>query len=422
MTSETRFFVFAYLGGRPRAVPAADISLVEEKARVVSCSLGYGKRYLARPEAIAIDPLLLPVSGAQSGDRHKYEPPPGQPLFGAIRDAAPEGWARRVIESRSRARPGSLPESVYLLGAGSNRFGALDLRPEVESEEAPGRIVAAAELRQILDGAERIERGEPVPTSMEAIFEASTAMGGARPKALVARNGRQYLAKFGAAGDAFDVPAIERATLEMARACGISVPSTDLLRLADGRSILLSERFDRRSLSMTYGRIPAVSARTLLGDPDPDSTGASYAAISLALSRFGASGGVVEDRNELFARMVFNILVGNDGDHLANHSFLWDAQAKGWRLAPLYDVVPNPALGSERYQALGVGPQGRLASLENALVAAPQFGLHRGKARPIIERVWTVVREWRTVFQQWGVSAAECEKVAPAFLAVSALP
>jgi serine/threonine-protein kinase HipA len=66
-----------------------------------------------------------------------------------------------------------------------------------------------------------------------------------------------------------------------------------------------------------------------------------------------------EDARELWRRMVFNILCNNTDDHLRNHGFLWDAGKHGWRLSPLYDVVPFPQVGQERYLAIGVGRQGQ---------------------------------------------------------------
>ena len=70
----------------------------------------------------------------------------------------------------------------------------------------------------------------------------------------------------------------------------------------------------------------------------------------------------VGHRAELYRRMVFNIMVTNDDDHLRNHAFLYDATSGGWRLSPLYDVVPRPMLATERYLAIGIGEQGRVAT------------------------------------------------------------
>ena len=68
-----------------------------------------------------------------------------------------------------------------------------------------------------------------------------------------------------------------------------------------------------------------------------------------------------------------DILVTNDDDHLRNHGFLFDGG--GWRLSPLYDVVPKPQVGLERRLVLGVGPEGRNATLQNALADTTVFDI-----------------------------------------------
>jgi serine/threonine protein kinase HipA of HipAB toxin-antitoxin module len=110
----------------------------------------------------------------------------------------------------------------------------------------------------------------------------------------------------------------------------------------------------------------------------------SYADLAAALRRFGAD--PRKDLIELHRRMVFNILVTNDDDHLRNHGFLH--APKGWRLSPLYDVVPKPQVGSERTLVLGVGPHGRAAILDNA-IAVPGWDSPRTTRAPCDRRCWT---------------------------------
>jgi serine/threonine-protein kinase HipA len=129
----------------------------------------------------------------------------------------------------------------------------------------------------------------------------------------------------------------------------------------------------------------------------------------------GSRGHVAADNAELFARMVFNILVSNDDDHLRNYAFLYDPDGEGWRLSPLYDVVPKPQLASERMLHLGVGPQGRIAWLDYALAGAGQFRLLPPDAARIIYQVATTVRAWRKIFEALGVPVIECDKAASAF-------
>ena len=89
---------------------------------------------------------------------------------------------------------------------------------------------------------------------------------------------------------------------------------------------------------------------------------------------------------------------------------------QGWRLSPLYDVVPAPQVAQERYLHLGVGQRGRVATLDNALSAAGRFGLLPDRAAAIVERVVRVTREWRTFFEdEVQVPALQCQRVETAF-------
>ena len=81
----------------------------------------------------------------------------------------------------------------------------------------------------------------------------------------------------------------------------------------------------------------------------------------------------------------------------------------------MYDVVPRPQVAQERYLHMSVGPQGRLATLDNLLEAHGSFGLLRKDAAAIIDRIARVTREWRIFFEDLGVSAVDCDKVASAF-------
>lgn len=405
-------YVFAHLPGARDAVPAGALTLVEEGRESLASRFAYGRNYLTRPARIPVDPRSLPL---ESGERRTSIPPVnGLVLFGALRDATPDLWGRRVIENKLKAPPDSLPESAYLDHAGDNRTGALDVRNDLGAAATLGALPAAVDLDHLVEAADRIAEGEPVPEHLEMIFVGAPTLGGARPKAAIRHEGRQWVAKFPAQRDGFNVPIIERASLELARQAGISVPMTQHVGLGDGRDVMLIERFDRGVESAGYPRTHMVSALTMLGLHEQDRS-ASYSDLCRVIEQFGVNGHVQADRTELYRRMVFNILVTNDDDHLRNHAFLHDASGGGWRLSPLYDVVPRPMLGTERYLAIGVGAEGRLATLDNALSQCEQFGLSRPDAARIIASIVDVVRTWRDAFETLGVSTRECDRVATAF-------
>ncbi len=102
-------YLFVYLPGEVEAVPAGRINLEEAGPDSTASRFGYGRRYLGRPNAVPVDPVSLPLS-CLPGDEATYEPV-HPPLFGAVRDAAPDFWGRRVIEARLKVPPDSVRTS-----------------------------------------------------------------------------------------------------------------------------------------------------------------------------------------------------------------------------------------------------------------------------------------------------------------------
>jgi len=117
--------------------------------------------------------------------------------------------------------------------------------------------------------------------------------------------------------------------------------------------------------------------------------------------------------------MIFNIFVSNDDDHLRNHGFVRDPRLSGWRLSPLYDVVPRPGIANERYLHLQVGNQGKLATLDNAMSAFSAFTPQRTTAIAMIRRIWNEIRQWKSAFEHWGSTGTLIDQVSPAFRSLS---
>lgn len=416
MTS--KFTVFVHLPAQSEAVPAGLLDMLEDGSRVLRSTFLYGGRYVERHNRLALDPLTLQLTQSPTQDAATLRDPPLMPQgllteFGVFRDAAPDNWGRRVIENKL-GRLGALPESTYLQHAGNNRTGALDFRDKHNTPPLEAQHVGLIDLEYLLEASDRVQTGERLPGKLALLFDAGSSMGGARPKAVIVADGKEWLAKFGSTDDRFDVPCVEYATMQMARAAGLSVPALRLERV-NHRHVMLIERFDREySATGVTTRRHFVSALTLMAKHESESSTASYQDIALAITRHGARSTIRQDLTEIFKRMVFNILVNNNDDHLRNHGFLWDPVAMGWRLSPLYDVVPTPVIAHTRYLHLGVGQAGRLATLENAISQYGIFGLSRAEAENIINQITMVVREWRVYFEDSGVKPQDIEHMAGA--------
>ena len=429
--TDQKLYAFAYLD--TEWVPCGQLTLTEEGTRLLASTFAYGLRYLDRPGALEVDPVSLSIQDKQRVRGTALFPPNDLPLFGGIRDAAPDAWGRRVIESRLKVPANSLPESTYLLHAGSQRVGAIDIRSSRESSATPG-FGTWDNFEYLMEAAQRIDDGLPVPAPLEEIFAEGSALGGARPKATVRDNERVlWLAKFPSRKDPLAVPTIETATLRLAATAGLTVPPVKLVQMSS-RTAMLIRRFDRYwakagldaslpedllSTAPAYGlaekRLGFVSGLTLLACNEMESPDRSYGDLAQAIRRYCHPSVIRENNRELFERLVFNILVNNDDDHLRNHGFIWDPRLPGWRLSPLYDVMPRASLASERRLHLGVGPEGRVATLDNAFAGREMFTLSAEAAGESIAKIWKIVREWKVYFEEYQVPFEQIEKIAPAF-------
>lgn len=414
--------------------PCGRLALTEYGPDLLSSSFEYDRAYLKRSAAFDVDPVSLRLGNRKDIAGKVLSPANSLPNFGGIRDATPDSWGRRVIEAKLGAPLNALHESEYLLHAGSSRVGALDVRSE--RSNAPMTASDRWEtLSDLVEAADRIDRGLAVPAGLDSIFVQGAGVGGARPKASVRdEHGTLQVAKFSSASDRFDVPAIEYATLRLAEKAGLRVPATRLIRVND-RSVMLIRRFDRfwavpgdttpqgdgrfvrgdASAGSVEHRIPFVSALTFAGCDEMDSRHLSYGKLAACMQRYCRTLLAYDGQAELFKRMVFNILVSNNDDHLRNIGFVWDEELRSWRLGPVYDVLPQPSLASERFQHLAVGKDGRLATLDNALSDHEAFQLSEPCACELFAEVWEVVSKWRNAFDEFGVASQEHEKVASAF-------
>jgi serine/threonine-protein kinase HipA len=398
-------FTHVYLPNQQRSVQAGVLRLTEFGRDLETSEFVYGIRFARFPTAFSLDPLDLPLHVAPETTLF-----PGRQLhyFGAFRDATPDFWGRRLIEAKLN-RHEDLPESEYLLHAGPNRVGALDFRSKRDSGDPESHAGRLIDLEYLLETSERVENHKTIPKRLQPFLEPGSSLGGKRPKAAIEADDIEWLAKFPSTTDRYNVPHIEYATLELARACGLNVPHRRLEKISNNKTVMLIQRFDRHKKTHRH----FISALTITGKHESEALGTAYSEIAEAISLYGAKETVRSDCSELFARMVFNILVSNDDDHLRNHGFLWNQT--GYSLSPLYDVVPHPQVAAERRLCLGIGAEGRNATLANAMSNYGAFLLRKDNALEIIERLSSVVREWKTYFEEFGVSGTDIDRVASAF-------
>ena len=322
---------------------------------------------------------------------------------GAIDDARPDRWGERII--RHIDRPARLSILEMLLFAGDDRFGALGVSVSADqySPRALGPYPQLRDLGRLSAAIDDVQTQAPVTAQMQRLLQPGVTLGGAQPKALLQTDAGPCVIKFSELGDAVDTPLVEHATMTLAAQAGIQVAATNVLPLAPrhgrARHALTIQRFDR----VDGYRLHCVSARTALRVAGLRE---SYSALATVLLRLGHPDRQAAQREELFKRMVFNILMDNTDDHERNHS-LRLALDGYYELTPAYDVVPT--LQNLGYQALAVGTAGAQSSLDNALTELNNFGIKRPRAIELIQQVARTVDPWAAHFTSQGVCAADME-------------
>lgn len=365
-----RLYLWVPLGGRWQVAARLDW------ARDVG-AFRYAPTWLETKGAYPLDPLNLPLEDAE----RVIEDNKG--ILGVLSDAGPDRWGRRLIERLAQRPPRDEAEWVLsTAGSGSGAVRASLSRTSLAPVRTP---YAQVTLEQLEEASRTLaEGGFPPPPLYEILCMQSGALGGARPKAAMAVDGREVIAKFQQPQqDTVDVPKVEAACLALARRAGIDAINATLATV-HGRSVLLVDRFDRQGGEPVH----YLSARSLLNvyraseqDTVAPAGRATYAAMAAAARRIGVEGA----GPELFRRLAFNYAVGNTDDHLQNHGFLFDGT---WRLAPAFDVV---AQGGESL-AIGAGRQGRSRTRENVLSGAGDFGLKPREAEELLEQAIQAAR------------------------------
>jgi serine/threonine-protein kinase HipA len=415
MTSEApaECYVYITLPGRTEAVTCGRYRLSVDRYGEAAGQFIYGRRYLADPAAVAIDPVELHLRGGKT-----YRTARLGGVFGALRDAGPDHWGRRVID-RHLGRT-TVGELEYLLHAPDDRAGALGFGRGSQPPPPKRSFNATVALERMLTIADAIVQDRPVAVAPDtdqiaALLLIGTSMGGARPKAVVEDSEGLWVAKFNVASDRWNSARVEHGMLMLARRCGITTADSKVVTVGD-RDVLLVKRFDRERGDDGYHRARMVSALTLLQADEAPSARARWSYIALAEVLRQVCADPKREVHALFRRMVFNALISNTDDHPRNHAAL--AWGDRWSLAPAYDLTPSVPISLEhRDLAMVCGDQGRLASAANLMSQCRRFLLDQSEAATIIATLASTVRQsWYATARAAGVSEQECGLLPGAFV------
>lgn len=399
MTSNTKYkeaYVWIWLPNTTKPVVAGRLAADGD-----NLLFNYGKSYLERVNdtanpAISIYEEELPL---KEGELPLLN---GLSVPSSIRDGSPDAWGRRVIINKKLGVKGKgadttlLDELTYMLESGSDRIGALDFQKSA-IEYVP-RLSASVPLGELLESAERVEKGVPLTPELDlAIFHGSS-LGGARPKVSIEDQDKKYIAKFSTSSDIYNVVKAEYVAMRLAKEVGLNVAPVKITSAA-GKHIILIERFDRIKADAGWQRKAMLSALTLFGLDDMMARYASYETLAEIIRHKFTD--PKETLEELFSRLIFNILCGNTDDHARNHAAFWDGT--NMSLTPAYDICPQGRSGHEASQAMLISEDNRSSKLATCLKTAHNFLLSENYAKVIFEKQKDIITE------RWGDICDEAE-------------
>ena len=390
----------------------------------------YDKEF--QKSGIQISPIMMPLS-----NRVYYFPELLTQSFrgvpGLVADSLPDKFGNAVIDNWL-ARQSRLPESFNVIERlcyiGKRGMGALEYRPYLSNDhDEMIEIDNLVELaNNVLKKRENIEINSDKNEAINQLFMVSSSAGGARAKAILSWNKEKNIFKSGQidAGEGYDYyllkfdgvdesgdhslsdpkgfTKIEYAYYLMARDAGIDMSECQLLE-ENGRSHFITKRFDRingqKTHAQTFGALCHIDYNIPMQ--------ASYELLAQRCIQLGIYQNQID---QLFRRMVFNVLACNNDDHVKNFTFLMDKNGM-WSLSPAYDITfsykPNSLWVSQHQMT--INGKGKDITMSDLIACANVMRISKKKAIRIINEVKDVLLNWRNYAKDVSVSENFTESI-----------
>ena len=382
-------------------------------------------------KGIEPSPLMMPVrEGVEyafgNSDNETFKGLPGM-----VAESLPDTYGRALFQqwlSLIGQTSGNPVESLCFLGA--RCMGALEYQPAVEIPWNATTSFAIEHLIEVAQAAinEKSSFVANIQNNTKAavadILRIGTSAGGQRAKAIIAYNRESgevrsgqipapagfgyYLIKLdGVSGEAGLKETNNHGRLEfsfhlLAKACGITMSFCDLIE-ENGRAHFITERFDRRNGQKIH-------TQTLCGIAHYDYRilrGYSYEQAFEVMRRLRLS---YSEAQEMFRRMVFNVVIRNQDDHTKNISFLMDKDGH-WTLSPAYDIAYayNPQGSWTSQHQMSINGKFDEITKEDLLACARQNNIKN--AKEIIDSVVDTCTIWPNIALNCGIPSTIIDKI-----------
>ena len=374
---------------------------------------------------IELSPIMMPLSNkVYSFGELVSQSFKGVP--GLIADSLPDKFGNAVIDNWL-AKQGRLPESFNVIErlcyTGKRGMGALEYRPALSQDFS--NVVEIDSLvdlaNEVLQSRNKLEVKSNKDDALNQLFIVGSSAGGARAKAIIAWNKEEniiksgqidagigydyYLIKFDGVSESGDhglsdpkgFTKIEYIYYLMAKDAGIDMMDSELLE-ENGRSHFITKRFDRVNGEKIHVQTFGALCHIDYNIPRQ----ASYEMLALRSIQLGIK---QKQLDELFRRMVFNVLGVNNDDHVKNFSFLMDKDGI-WTLAPAYDMTFSyrpDSLWVSQHQ-MSINGKGKNITLEDIMSVAKIMRISSRKAVKIIEEVRNALKKWEEYADKYSIS------------------
>ena len=312
-------------------------------------------------------------------------------LFGVFADSLPDSWGNLLLD-RMMSRYNLNREEFSILDRlaviGNNGMGLLTYEPVKDIGQ---NEIEDFTLDELNIECEKILKSIETD-NVEQIYKLAGSSGGARPKVLLTKEGKNWIVKFSNTIDSKDSGLIEYEYFKCAKECGINVPETRLYNSTSTSGYFGIERFD----IINDKRIHMITVAGLL-EVDFRSPCLDYKEL-IKLTKILSN---EDDTYEMFRRMCFNVFSHNMDDHAKNFTFLYDEKSDKYRLSPAYDLTYSRTYYNEH--TTSVNGKGKDITDEDLLKVGTLNYLNNDKCKKIITEVKNCVDFLPFYFSKYSI-------------------
>jgi serine/threonine-protein kinase HipA len=395
----------------------------------------FDKKFIDRD--IDLAPIIMPIEKLKNGNRiysfqHLNEMT-FKKLPGLLADSLPDKFGNKLIDiwlAQNGRSQNDFTPIERLCYVGKRAMGALEFKPEIRKDEAKLEEIQLNELveiaKKVIAAKETLDTSFKInkTKALEQIIKVGTSAGGMRAKAVIAihKNNKKivsghvepnkdyehWILKFdGVQDEVFGEPKgygiIEYIYYLMATDAGIEMMQCRLLE-EESRTHFMTKRFDR-----SKGKKIHMQTLTGIAHYDYNDIGStSYEQLFQVMRKLKLGNDEIE---QMYRRLVFNIIARNQDDHTKNTSFLL-AENESWKLSPAYDITYsfNPIVGrnTNKHQ-MSVNGKREHIGRNDLIKIADEINIK--KPSEIIENVKDSVSKWPVYASEFRLKTDQIKKI-----------